>query len=339
MAVISRRRPRAQATPAHPAAAFRGHRSADPAVVCTLAAPPSPATSAPGTAVRLLPPAGGPAGTAQSRNPATRSSPGAADTARAGQPSIHPHSAINGDQMMFLDCPAYLDPSGAARCGLPAEVWCRYIMRSTDGPVESAMIRCPVGHGFSGAIESLTLPGTGQRDRGTAAVASSVRRDNLTGGHDRLDGCGGFAVAAFPAKPERDGPRPNTAGGALIIDPAWTWGCTERQIIRGNAPLSLTRGPRPAAVLHLGCALASKAQLNVSGQFPRVPADVGKRFRLFLSLRSRLPAGLLRTWHALPGQVGPSRHQPRSAAVWCRRPREPARIGNGASPMTTGGNG
>jgi hypothetical protein len=22
--------------------------------------------------------------------------------------------------MMFLDCPAYLDPGGAARCGLPA---------------------------------------------------------------------------------------------------------------------------------------------------------------------------------------------------------------------------
>ena len=24
--------------------------------------------------------------------------------------------------MMFLDCPAYLDQDGAARCGLPAEV-------------------------------------------------------------------------------------------------------------------------------------------------------------------------------------------------------------------------
>jgi hypothetical protein len=24
--------------------------------------------------------------------------------------------------MMFLDCPAYLDQNGAARCGLPAEV-------------------------------------------------------------------------------------------------------------------------------------------------------------------------------------------------------------------------
>jgi len=40
--------------------------------------------------------------------------------------------------MMFLDCPAYLDEEGAVRCGLPAEVRCRFIMRSTDGPLESA---------------------------------------------------------------------------------------------------------------------------------------------------------------------------------------------------------
>jgi hypothetical protein len=44
---------------------------------------------------------------------------------------------------MFLDCPACLDQDGAARCGLPAEVRCRYTMRSTDGPVQSAMIRQP----------------------------------------------------------------------------------------------------------------------------------------------------------------------------------------------------
>ena len=28
-------------------------------------------------------------------------------------------------------------PCGAARCGLPAEVRCRFTMRSTDGPIES----------------------------------------------------------------------------------------------------------------------------------------------------------------------------------------------------------
>ena len=59
-------------------------------------------------------------------------------------------------KIMFLDCPAYLDDEGLARCGLPAEVHCRFIMDSTDGPIESAMIRCPAGHRFNGPIEFLT---------------------------------------------------------------------------------------------------------------------------------------------------------------------------------------
>jgi len=60
-------------------------------------------------------------------------------------------------RLIFLDCPAYLGRDGAQRCGLPAEVRCRFIMESTDGPLDSAMIRCPAGHWFTGAIESLTL--------------------------------------------------------------------------------------------------------------------------------------------------------------------------------------
>jgi hypothetical protein len=35
--------------------------------------------------------------------------------------------------MTFLDCPAYLDGEGAARCGIPAEARCSYTMRSADG--------------------------------------------------------------------------------------------------------------------------------------------------------------------------------------------------------------
>jgi hypothetical protein len=70
---------------------------------------------------------------------------------------------------MFLDCPAYLDPDGAARCGLPAEVRCRFIMCSTDGPLESAMIRCPAGHWFSGPVESLTCEREDRDDPGAAA--------------------------------------------------------------------------------------------------------------------------------------------------------------------------
>ncbi len=58
--------------------------------------------------------------------------------------------------LTFMDCPAYMDKRGTARCGLPAEVECRYTVRSTDGPLESARIRCPRGHWFNGLVESLT---------------------------------------------------------------------------------------------------------------------------------------------------------------------------------------
>jgi hypothetical protein len=73
-------------------------------------------------------------------------------------------------QIMFIDCPAYLDADGASRCGLPAEVMRRFLMNSTDGPLESAMIRCPSGHFFNGPIEFLTC--------GTSETAA--------GGKDRL---------------------------------------------------------------------------------------------------------------------------------------------------------
>ena len=58
---------------------------------------------------------------------------------------------------MFLDCPAYMNKDGSVRCGLPSEVEGRYLMRSTDGLLESARIRCPRGHWFNGPIDSLTL--------------------------------------------------------------------------------------------------------------------------------------------------------------------------------------
>jgi len=142
--------------------------------------------------------------------------------------------------MMFLDCPAYLDPGGAARCGLPAEVRCRFTMRSTDGPVESAMIRCPAGHRFTGAIESLTLPDTDQRDRGTAAVTSSARRDNPGGGHDRLDRGGRSAVPAFRAEPEPDFPRPTGAPAYYQGRPARLWITAMRPRHRRTASQHLT---------------------------------------------------------------------------------------------------
>jgi hypothetical protein len=73
-------------------------------------------------------------------------------------------------QPVFLDCPAYLDNDGATRCGLPAEVEVRYTMRSTDGPLESAKIRCPRGHWFNGPIGFLTLP----EQRAAAAMSAGL---------------------------------------------------------------------------------------------------------------------------------------------------------------------
>ena len=75
--------------------------------------------------------------------------------------------------MMFLDCPAYLDRDGAVRCGLPAEVERQFTMSSSDGPAESARIRCPAGHWFNGAIESLTWEGRDKHDLGPAGGRSA----------------------------------------------------------------------------------------------------------------------------------------------------------------------
>ena len=59
--------------------------------------------------------------------------------------------------VMFVDCPAYLNRTGTQRCGLPAEVENLYCLQSTDGPVDSARIRCPRGHWFNGPLEALVL--------------------------------------------------------------------------------------------------------------------------------------------------------------------------------------
>ncbi len=74
-------------------------------------------------------------------------------------------------EVTYMDCPAYKDAQGHARCGLPAEVEHRYTMDSTDGPIESARIRCPLGHWFSGPVESLRWerPGPGT-EAGTASA-------------------------------------------------------------------------------------------------------------------------------------------------------------------------
>jgi hypothetical protein len=125
--------------------------------------------------------------------------------------------------MMFLDCPAYLDHERTVRCGLPAEVRCRFTMRSTEGPIESAMIRCPAGHYFNGAIESLTWYGKDRHDRGTAVVTSRAGRDSVQGSGDGRDSVGGIAVRESPAEPEPEISRPNTAPAYYLGHPARLW--------------------------------------------------------------------------------------------------------------------
>jgi hypothetical protein len=77
-------------------------------------------------------------------------------------------------QAMLVDCPAFLGHDGAARCGLPAEVEARYTIGSTDGPLESAKIRCPRGHWFNGLIESLTAPESRRNQSIRSATRDSV---------------------------------------------------------------------------------------------------------------------------------------------------------------------
>jgi hypothetical protein len=147
--------------------------------------------------------------------------------------------------MMFLDCPAYLDLGSAARCALPAEVRCRFTMRSTDGPIECAMIRCPAGHWFSGAIESLTRDSTDNHAPGAARLGSRAGRDSLQRRPGGRDGGSGSALRDFPAEPERNG-RPNGAPAYYLGRPAALWITAIRPLrahhLRYRMEAAVTRG-------------------------------------------------------------------------------------------------
>ena len=147
--------------------------------------------------------------------------------------------------MMFLDCPAYLDEDGARRCGLPAEVRFRLVLRCSDGPLEAAMIRCPSGHWFSGLIEALTWESQDTHHPGKAEVTSGATdrfqegpgggspvrptansptaRAGIIARDTRLDGRGGTIVRDHPEKPRRVIARPNTAPAYYLGRPARIW--------------------------------------------------------------------------------------------------------------------
>ncbi len=75
---------------------------------------------------------------------------------------------------IFLDCPAYIERDGTARCGLPAAVEDRYTLGSTDGAVTGVKIRCPVGHWFSGPVDALTIHAVSVPDMAADAPRAGI---------------------------------------------------------------------------------------------------------------------------------------------------------------------
>jgi len=132
--------------------------------------------------------------------------------------------------MMFLDCPAYLDQDGTARCGLPAEVSWWFTM-STDGPLESARIRCPVGHWFNGPVEFLTWKDAQHGNPDAPALARRSRGSRgPTGGPTR----------GRTGTPGREGSRPSTVPPYYLGRPASLWISAMHPRRRGTSPDHLT---------------------------------------------------------------------------------------------------
>ncbi len=48
-----------------------------------------------------------------------------------------------------------MELTGCPECGAPAAIEERYVLQSTDGPVEHAKVRCVTGHGFFLPVASL----------------------------------------------------------------------------------------------------------------------------------------------------------------------------------------
>jgi len=168
----------------------------------------------------VTPPANGDSGTSREQ--------------RSGNPLPHnsPDREISGAQMMFLDCPAYLDQEGAVRCGLPAEVRSRFTMRSTDGPLESVMILCPSGHWFNGPIGSLTCESTQQHGSATTAGASGAWQDSRIG---RPNG----APPYYLSRPGSGSPPWPRRAGAGHLPPRWKlWSPCRKPFLNQPRPSS-----------------------------------------------------------------------------------------------------
>ena len=66
--------------------------------------------------------------------------------------------------MMFLDCPAWLDQDGAARCGPPAEVSSRFTMRSS-AEIPELRDAGPPHRAISGHLAACHRPARRRHDR------------------------------------------------------------------------------------------------------------------------------------------------------------------------------
>jgi hypothetical protein len=106
-----------------------------------------------------------------------------------------------------LTCPAYLDRARA--------VSCRFIMNSSDGPLESGMIRCPPGPCFKGPAELLTLEKPA-RAAGLHHVKLPVA--DMERGREWFQRVLGFEVAGVRQPGQVGGPgrRGRPAGGLRI---------------------------------------------------------------------------------------------------------------------------
>jgi hypothetical protein len=59
-----------------------------------------------------------------------------------------------------------LDLVGCPDCAAPAEIVERYVLESTDGPIEHATVLCSDRHRFTVLVERLTSPRVHDREPG-----------------------------------------------------------------------------------------------------------------------------------------------------------------------------
>jgi hypothetical protein len=64
-----------------------------------------------------------------------------------------------------------IDLVGCPACPAPAEIVDRYVLESTDGPIEHATVVCASRHRFTVLVERMATPGRGQ-EAGTVGFRS-----------------------------------------------------------------------------------------------------------------------------------------------------------------------